>query len=77
MPLEQTKVRVGQSATLRETEVEEVVVGGKVEGVLHVEKDLFVGPIDEPVQLKGSALVQIGRVQFIIGDLWGVEKWLR
>lgn len=49
------------------------MVGVERKGVLHVEKDLLVGPIDEPVQLDRAALVQIGAVQFIIGYLWGLQ----
>lgn len=74
VPLEQAEIRVGEVAALREPKVEEVVVGRDVEGVLHVEKDLLVGPVDEPVQLDRSALVQIRAVQFIIRNLWGLTN---
>lgn len=74
MPLEQTEIRVGHIAALREANVEEIVPRGELKGVLHVEKDLFVGPIDEPVQLDGAALVQIGGMKFIIRDLWGLNE---
>lgn len=69
MSLEQTQIGVGQAAPLREANVEEVVVGGQVEGVLHVEEHLLVGPVDEPAQLDRATFVQTGRVQFIIRNL--------
>lgn len=72
--LEQTQIRIGNVATLREAKVEEVVVGRGVKGVLDVEKHLLVRPIDEPVQLDRAALVQIRAVQFIIRNLWGLTK---
>lgn len=71
--LEQTQIRVRKVPTLREANVEEVLVGLQFKGALHVEEDLFVGPVDQPVQLDGPTLVQIGAVQFIIRDLWGLK----
>lgn len=66
--LEQAQIRVGDVAPLRESKVEQILVRGRLEGVLHVEEYLGIGPIDQPAQLDRVALVQIHAVQFIIGN---------
>ena len=74
MALKDTQIGARNSTTLREPQVEQVLVCRQIEGVLHVEEDLVGGPIDEPVHLDVAALVQSRAVQFIIRNLWGLKK---